>query len=135
MYFLPVNLDANRVCKCAYSLQQVLGVVQQLRFVGAHALQLADLLALGGHLFGEHLHLQRERLLVGLQATQPLVGVLALTCAGNETKQIQEHLAPFYGRLGGGHFYYTVLKHAHTHIDTFRFDLKWVKRCYTRTSK
>lgn len=78
MYFLLVNLDANRVCKGAYSLQQILGVVQQLRFVRHHALQFADFLALCGDLLGEHLHLQRQRFLVGLGAPQSFVGVLAL---------------------------------------------------------
>lgn len=47
-------------------------------FVGDHTLQIGDLVALGGHLFGENLDLEGERFLVALQPAQAFVSVLAL---------------------------------------------------------
>lgn len=77
-YFLLVNLDANGAEKCAYSLQQTLGVRYQLRFIANQSFQIRNFLILRRHLFAEHLHLQRQRFLVSLQTTKTFIGILTL---------------------------------------------------------
>lgn len=49
-----------------------------MRFIGDDTLQIANLVALRSHLFGKHLDLEGQRLLVALQAAQTFIGVLAL---------------------------------------------------------
>lgn len=77
-YFLFVNLDANQSGKYAYSVQEIIGIAEELSFFREHPLQVADLLILSSHLFRQHLHLKGQRLLVALQTPETFIDVLAL---------------------------------------------------------